>query len=83
LEDVLTKYGTENIEAISLTNEGFLRTYQANLSQEMRDNAIEKMKYLVDLTKTKIGRLTKNIPPIGICEAPTFFLDRYNYLKRM
>lgn len=78
LEDILARYGTGNIESISLTNEGFLRASQANLSQAMRDAAIEKMKMLVDLTRTKISRISSYIPPIGICEAPTFFLDRYN-----
>ena len=81
LIDIIKKYGTLNIDAISLTNEGFLRggAYPQSIANNGLMNiasAINRIRR--ELQTTKFNGKLITIPPIGICETLGFFNNRYN-----
>ena len=81
LIDIIKKYGTLNIDAISLTNEGFLRGGQ--YSQEDSNKGLLNIASGINRIRKELQTIKFNgnlitIPPIGICETVGFFNNRYN-----
>jgi len=81
LMNIFKKYGTLNIDAISLTNEGFLRGQQ--YPPEYSNNGLATISIAVNRIKRELETIKFNeklvtIPPIGICETLGFFNNRYN-----
>jgi len=81
LIDIIKKYGTLNIDAISLSNEAFLRGKK--YSKEDGDNGLLNIANGINRIREELKTIKFNgksitIPQIGICETEGFFTNRHN-----